>query len=331
MEDNSNSVGPGRLWLCGSSFHKRFMRQLGDIAQIARRRDVLLSTDCGADCDDQAVIAYLALSPEIRLLGIVSSFTPNVAWPYAQTTRRNTLDVLNALPLDRQPSVVAGSNRPLLEMEAADFEGADEIVRLSQAYDSRNRLTIVLIGAATDVAAALTRDPTVEDRIEVVSMAFNTWPNGTDPWNVKNDVWAWQTLLESNTPVTIGAGDVCLKHLLVSRDQAPELFRGEVGSVLAKYILDWTGANANVVEAMSGNRERWPIWDLVTVAYLRGFTRSVVYPRPILQDDTSFQHASTPKPLPENTEEPNVRWITWLDSKAFWADVAALLDEADRA
>lgn len=332
--DNTSSFapdGPG-FSLCGGNLRKRLLRQLRDLPQLARRRDVVLSTDCGADCDDQAVVAYLALSPEIRLVGIVSSFTPNVAAPFAQTTAANVHAVLDTLPLKKRPEVVVGSNKPLLDMERSDAAGANYLIQLSQAYDVRNRLTVVLIGAATDVACALSLDPTLEDRIEVVAMAFNGWPQGTDPWNVKNDVWAWQMLMESHTPITIGGGDICLKHLMISRAQAPELFQGEVGKHLARYILDWTGDNAAVVEAMSGNKERWPIWDLVTVAYLRGHTRSVLYPRPALQDDTSFQHGTTaPKPLPEGTQEPTVRWITWLDTRAFWHDVAELLADADRA
>jgi inosine-uridine nucleoside N-ribohydrolase len=325
------SIFPDPRSLCGGDFRRRLMRQLLDIPQLARRKDVLLSTDCGADCDDEAVVAYLALSRELHLVGIVSSFTPNVAWPYAETTATNVRNVLKALSLKQAPQVVAGSNRPLLDMQPGDGGGADYIIHASQAYGPNDRLKVVLIGAATDVAAALQRDATLADRIEVVAMAFNSWPQGTDPWNVKNDVWAWQVLLESGVPVTIGAGDICLRHLSVPRERAADLLPGKVGAVLARYFLDWTAANADVVQAMSGKRDQWPIWDLVTVAYLMGHCRSVVYPRPVLQDDTSFtHHSANPVPLPESTTQPNVRWITWIDSAAFWADVAAVLSDADR-
>jgi inosine-uridine nucleoside N-ribohydrolase len=318
--------------ICGGDLRKRLMRQLRDIPRLANRRDVLLSTDCGAECDDQAVIAYLALSQAVHLVGIVTSFTPNVAWPYAETTAANTRAVLNALPLKRQPPVVAGSNRILEEMEVSDSAGADFIIRESMAYDPGNRLIVALIGAATDVAAALMRDPTLEDRIEVVAMAFDTWPGGKDPWNVKNDVWSWQVLMESATPVTIGSGDICIKHLMVPRERAHELLHGSVGGTLYRYFMDWTGANPDVVEKMSGRKDHWPIWDLVVVAYIMGHTRSVLYPRPILQDDTTFTHHSArPVPLAESTSEPAVRWITWLDTPKFWDDVVAQFDEADRS
>lgn len=331
MDTTSNDFDfPERLSICGGSLVKRIARQLRDIPQMARRRDVLLSTDCGADCDDQTVVAYLALSQAVRLVGIVSSFAPNVAAPYAKTTAAHVHRVLDTLQLKRRPEVVAGSNWPLLEMDTVDARGAEFIIRASQAYDIHNRLTVLMIGPATDVAAALQRDPTLEDRIEVVAMAFNSWPQGTDPWNVKNDVWAWQLLLETNTPVTIGSADVCVRDLMISLEQAPQLFRGEVGKHLCREILDWTSANAPVVEAMSGRAGHWPIWDLIVVAHLQGYTQSVLYPRPVLQDDTSFDHRAHLQPLAENSQTPSVRWITSVDSNAFWHDMVELLDEADR-
>lgn len=330
MSKNSNGPAlPDLLNVCGGSMVKRMMRQLRDLPNLANRRDILLSTDCGADCDDQAVVAYLALSEQFRLVGIVSSFSPNVAAPHAITTFTNVHRVLDKLPLKKRPTVVAGSNHPLEEATAADVTGADFIIEVSEAYDARNRMTIVLIGPATDVAIALQRDPTLEDRIEVVAMAFDG-PAGNDPYNVKNDVWSWQILLESETPITIGGGDVCLRHLLVNRNTAADLFRGEVGKHLSDYILDWTARNAHTVEKMSGKAGHWPIWDLVTVAYLLGYTHTTVLPRPVLQDDTTFS-APDLRPLPEGTREPHVRWVTRIDSDALWRDYVALLDEADHA
>lgn len=333
MERKSILPEPLTNSICGGSMRARLMRSLREIPQLASRRSVLLSTDVGAECDDQAVIAYLALSRAVHVVGIVTSFTPNVAWPYAETTARNARELLAQLPLKRAPQVVAGSNRPLEEMQTADSAGADYIIRESLAYTAENRLVVLLIGAATDVAAALMRDPTLEDRIEVIAMAFDGWPGGKDPWNVKNDVWAWQVLMESHTPITIGAGDVCKRHLMVSRAEAPALFArcGASGAVLAREFLSWTAANPDVVTAMSGREGHWPIWDLVVVAHLMGHTRSVLYPRPILQDDTTFaQHSARPVPLLSDTTVPSIRWITSLDSAAFWSEFAGTLSEADR-
>ncbi|MGC8785785.1 MAG: hypothetical protein ACP5RN_15570, partial [Armatimonadota bacterium] len=38
--------------------------------------DVLLSTDVGAEMDDQWAIAHLTLHPRVNLLGIVTTHTP---------------------------------------------------------------------------------------------------------------------------------------------------------------------------------------------------------------------------------------------------------------
>ena len=61
-------------------------------------------------------------------------------------------------------------------------------------------MTVLVLGAATDVASALLTDPGWADRISVVAMGFDGYPRGGDPWNVKNDPIAWRILLDSQGP-----------------------------------------------------------------------------------------------------------------------------------
>ena len=64
----------------------------------------------------------------------------------------------------------------------------------------------MVIGAATDVASALVTDPTWGDRVAIVAMAFDGYPKGGDPWNVKNDPIAWRILLDSRAASVTASG-----------------------------------------------------------------------------------------------------------------------------
>ncbi|MHB8655659.1 MAG: hypothetical protein ACYDA9_17470 [Terriglobia bacterium] len=44
------------------------------------------------------------------------------------------------------------------------------------------------IGAVTDVASAIIKDPAIVDRIRALGLAFRSWPNRADEFNVANFV-----------------------------------------------------------------------------------------------------------------------------------------------
>ncbi len=128
--------------------------------------------------------------------------------------RRSWLD---ALPLKHQPPVVPGPIEPLVDRKTPrQSPGVDLIVRESRQVTKGERLVIFVIGSATDMASALLIDPTLSQRVEVIAMGFSRWPEGGDPWNVKNDVKAWQVLLESDVPLTVGDEAVCKRCLAMS-------------------------------------------------------------------------------------------------------------------
>ena len=81
-----------------------------------RPRPILLTTDIGADMDDQWVLAHLVLSAEFDLRGVVTTDTgsyPALAAPAAESSARVANEVLDHLPLPKRPKVIAGSSDPL--------------------------------------------------------------------------------------------------------------------------------------------------------------------------------------------------------------------------
>src|SRR5439155_24574076 len=123
--------------------------------------------------------------------------------------------------------------------------GVDLLLSESRRPQGR-RLHVLVIGAATDVASALLIDPGFAERVEVVAMGFDGWPEGGDPWNVKNDVRAWQVLLQSRVPIVVGDGDVGRRRLGMSVASAHRWLdaSGAPGRPLVALLETWLTKNA---------------------------------------------------------------------------------------
>jgi inosine-uridine nucleoside N-ribohydrolase len=95
---------------------------------LAAPRPVILTTDCGADMDDQWALAHLALSPEFDVRAVVTTHTgkfPVFPAPAAEGTAKVARDVLAHMPLRSRPVVIAGSSVALSSRSALLNEGVE--------------------------------------------------------------------------------------------------------------------------------------------------------------------------------------------------------------
>jgi purine nucleosidase len=283
----------------------------------AGRRAVVLTTDCGTEMDDQWAVAHLVLCAELDLRGIVTNHAPNLAAPAAETAARVVAEVLDQVSPAARPPVLAGSSGPLPDGQTPQRnQGVEFILDQARTRTADDRLVVLAIGAATDVASALLVEPSLVDRIEVVAMGFDGWPGGGDVWNVRNDIPAWQTLMASGVPLTVGDAAVCIKRLTLSGERGRSLLAGcgNGGEYLVRLLVDFIAAEADMAHQVTGNAA-WPVWDEVVVAHLLGLTSTETYPRPTVRDDTTLEHSSA------DGGDRSVTWITDVDGDRLWADL----------
>jgi inosine-uridine nucleoside N-ribohydrolase len=196
--------------------------------------------------------------------------------------------------------------------------GVELLIEQAKGRTAENRLTVVVIGAATDVASALVTDPTWADRVAIVAMAFDGYPRGGDPWNVKNDPIAWRILLDSRAPIVVGDTDITRRALRMTPDRAHTLLArlpDPAKDLVARFDL-WIAQNAKLAQSNTGSPIVWPIWDEVTVAYLLGMAKTETRPRPRLRDDLTFDLDN-----PRGT----IEWVTAIDEGRLWNDLVAKL------
>jgi len=232
-------------------------------------------------------------------------------------------EVENRLKMSTHPPLFEGSSLPLENANTPrPNAGVDFIIQSSKRFSKTHRLNVLMIGAATDVASAILKDPSIADRIRVVAMGFKGWPDGGREFNVMNDVNAWQVILASNVPVVVGAGDVCSKYLSLTPDQARNLIsaHGPIGKWLWKEYLDWYYRRIKPTRKNDFSKPKI-IWDVITVAFALGMTKQEVYPRPVLNDTLRFDHPQT---------ERTITWITAVDQKRMWTDFITNLDMYQR-
>ena len=289
---------------------------------IQRPRPLVITTDCGADMDDQWAIAHASLAPELKLLAVIGNFAPK---PHNLSSEQTTACAHRVLQVVRRVSKVAlyrGADHSLpnrvLPLRSA---GVQAILRLARNHSRKNRLMVLGLGPVTDIASALLIDPQLENRIEVVALAFDNYPKGGDGWNVRNDISAWKILLDSQTPITAASGTVALKYLNLTRGESKAMMRGlgQSGSYLASLHAAWLARYGKEFADETGGEDRWPVWDEALIAVLLGLSQDRSRPRPKLNSDATFA-------FPNRTSSAPFKWVISIDRKSLFGHLRRQLN-----
>lgn len=287
------------------------------------RIPVVLSTDVGNEIDDQWAITYLLLQPRFDVLGVMSAHAPTITAPAGLTSYRILVDVVeNRLGMKTHPPLIEGGSLPMENARTPRSSPAvNFLIETSRRFSKDNRLTVLMIGAGTDVASAILTDSGIVDRMRVIQMGF-TDEQGGNEFNIANDVHSVQAILDSNVPLVIGPGKVCRAGLSLTFDQAREMLakRGVIGAWLWEEYQAWYFRYVKPLRVNDFGKP-WVIWDNITLAYTLGMTTQHMLPRPRLRDDMTFEQART---------DQTVIWITDVDGQRMWADFLSLVDEYQR-
>ncbi len=288
------------------------------------RIPVVLSTDVGNEIDDQWAIVYLLAQPEFDVRGILSAHAPSLPEPSAHASYLILKDVVERrMGLHVHPPLLEGSSLQIRD-RARPSAAATFLIQESRSFTPENRLTVVVIGAATDVSSALLMDATLADRIRVVAMALKDFtPNGAHEYNEENDPRAWQVLLASRVPLAVGTGETCERYLSLSYAEARTMLvgHGPVAEWLWSEYQVWYFRQVKPLRVADFSKP-WVIWDVITLAYLRGLATGTTLPRPMLDDTSTLR--------PGVAGAATMERITAVDTKRFWAEFLDVLDRFEQ-
>ena len=222
-------------------------------------RRIILDTDVGLDIDDAYAISLAARSPELSLEGVTTVYgdtqlRARIAVKLLQLAGRSDVPVLagesELIMEDRQALMLGFEGEGILTPEDRDMKVSGGAVGFitSKALASERDLTIVAIGALTNVAKAIEKEPHIKDGVEgLILMGGVINPPEIEgkrapfeyEYNFKCDPEAVRIVFESGIPITLVPLDITMKpenHLTEN-----ELARlREADTPLTRTLLDMT-------------------------------------------------------------------------------------------
>ncbi|WP_218188381.1 nucleoside hydrolase [Desulfosarcina cetonica] len=249
------------------------------MGQIVAQKRVWVDTDMAigqktgcfsyCDVDDAYALAVLLRSVEITVVGVSSTLGNTDDIERSTRTARNFIASYGP----NSVSVYQGAGEKLpKDLSRVTTNAAVEQMAAALKED---RLTIMAIGAATNIAILLLKYPALESRIdEIVLVAGRRsmdqrfisghWqPKPFRDLNFEFDTPAFEVLLQRDVPLTLVPFEVCHQVWIRPQDLIALGESGRLGKFLAEHALGWLGEWETVFGANGFNP-----FDMVAAGYL---------------------------------------------------------------
>ncbi len=259
--------------------------------------DVVLDTDAYNEIDDQFAIGYMLRNTQkFNIKGICAApFLNGKSTCASDGMEKSYNEIRKLLSLaemsDLENSVFKGSEEFLKdEKTAVRSEAADFIAALADDYSPEKPLYIVAIGAITNVASALLKNPKMTENCVVVWLGGHGvhTPLAASEFNMKQDIAAARVVFGCGIPlVQLPCGGV-VDHFLTSKYELEHWLKGK--NALCDYLYNNTVQEADSYAA--GKPWTRVIWDVTAVAWLLNenskFMAERLMPSPIPEYDGHY-------------------------------------------
>lgn len=259
--------------------------------------DIIIDSDASNSADDQIAIAYAArLESKLRIKGICAapyvneySKTPYIGVNQAFSCITELLGVLNIQ--DKIPVLKGCLSFFQFEQERKNAEAVDFIIKTAECYSAENRLTILMIGPSTNVAAAILREPEIINKIRLVRLGGHSFSHPYNKeFNMMQDILAERIVFNADLPIVHIPCEGVTDTLLITKDEIEKLLSNNPDHITS-YLF---GGVVNHMNNRQSNRQSWsfPIWDLSAVAWMcnedEEFMSSVTVDRPEIGLDGKY-------------------------------------------
>lgn len=181
-------------------------RQVPVIPPKGEKIRLVIDSDAKNEIDDQYAIALAITSPDrFQIEGFVGANYDNSrggADGVAQSVAEIELVLDKAGMAGRWP-VLHGSDPMQYQFVPSESEGVDFIIERAMAGSPESPLWVVGLGAATDMASAILKEPAIVDRVIAFWHLRTRWPEKCYNFNVFGDVRAARILFHSNVPFVL--------------------------------------------------------------------------------------------------------------------------------
>ena len=211
---------------------------------------IVLDTDIGDDVDDAYALALVAALPDVKLMAVTTAF--------GETHKRVPMaaKLLKAMGLPNVPVAAGRANAAKVGPQcgwAAGFTSRSMVkksaVQLLRDTVRANpgEVTIVAIGALTNVGDLMTQYPEVKSKIRRIvimggaaHVGYNNQPPAVAEWNIRCDPAAARVVFGSSVPLVVAGLDATTMMQLDNERQKKLFAYGTpVTDALAALTLIW--------------------------------------------------------------------------------------------
>lgn len=279
--------------------------------------NVILDTDTYNECDDQFALAYMIKNQDIFNIEAIT-----VA-PYSHKERNETvisgreksyneiIKICNWLNLDTTNKVFKGAEDYICNGYDETNDAVNKIIEVALRND---KTYIMAIGAITNVALAIQKEPKIIDKIEVVWLGGHSLlQNNNLEFNFRQDVNAVKIVFDSKVKLTIIPCKNVASNLRTSVYELNHYLKDK--SELCNYLID-----RFYNDGYHGIQERRVIWDISVIAYMinKEWFTSEDISCPNIKEDTSYELT---------TNNHKITMVNYIDINKVYNDLFKKLGE----
>ena len=255
--------------------------------KITKKVNVILDTDIYNECDDQFAVAYLLKSQDkfnIEAITVAPyhhdnniSIEEGIDKSYDEIIK-----ICNWLHFDWTNKLFKGST-DYLENDYNEENGA--VNKIIEIVNKNAKTYILAIGAITNVALAIKKEPKIINKIEVIWLGGHSFlSKDNKEFNFKQDVQAVRNVFESKVKLTIIPCKNVASNLRTSIYELEHFLKGK--SELCDYLCQ-----RFYNDGVHGIQERRVIWDISVIAYMinKEWFDTEEVSCPNINNDTSYE------------------------------------------
>ena len=226
--------------------------------------NVILDTDIFNECDDQFALSYLIKSQDrfnIEAITIAPYQHDNELSidEGQEKSYHEVLKICSWLNFNTENKVFKGSTGYIQDGYNETNEAVDKIIEIAMKNE---KTYLMAIGAITNVAMAITKEPKIIDRVEVIWLGgHSALSKDNDEFNFRQDVQAVRKVFESKVKLTVIPAKNVASNLRTSIYELEHFLKGK--NELCDYLCQ-----RFYNDGTHGIQERRVIWDISAIAYL---------------------------------------------------------------
>ena len=272
--------------------------------------NVILDTDTYNETDDQFALAYLLKSQDrfnIEAITIAPYQHDNdlLIEEGQEKSYKEVLKICKWLNFNTENRVFKGSTDYVQNGYNESNEAVEKIIEISLKNE---KTYIMAIGAITNVALAIMKEPKIIDRIEIIWLGgHSTLIKDNLEFNFRQDVQAVRKVFESKVDLTIIPCKNVASNLMTTIYELEYHLKGksELGDYLCKRFYN---------DSKHGIQTRRVLWDISVIAYLinKDWFETSKINCPNIKEDTSYE---------TNTNNHLITMVNFLKSNKIYEDM----------